>query len=216
VNVSGLLPILMMLGSAEPRQTWDFARYQRSLTEAKAREGHACTVEHLGEDLAQLVRSWDLGTIRPGARVPVTLVEAAEQGEVEGRTLVPEEPFHALRTFRCDFPESEGRRISAKGTISPATRETFSDLVIDNVDHDQGTARFIGNAGSNPVRVFDGDMTITFLEQTMTGNVNVLSIFKRTAKIDTYKAVYSRHSAFTTGDLTMSQSYGACRALLAF
>jgi hypothetical protein len=41
--------------------------------------------------------------------------------------------FDAVKTFRCDFTESEGRRTTAEGVTSPATRETFNDLVVDNV-----------------------------------------------------------------------------------
>jgi hypothetical protein len=56
-------------------------------------------------------------------------------------------------------------------------------------------------------------MTVSFLPHTNMGNVYVLSIFKRTGSISTYKAAYSRHIALTTGELTISQSYGTCRGL---
>lgn len=140
----------------------------------------------------------------------VTVVQATPPRQ---RT-APLYEFNTLKTFRCDFTESEGRRTSSQGVTSSATRETFSDLVIDNISYQRRDARFIGNAGSETVRVFDGEMTVSFLEQTQTGNVNILSIFKKTASIDRYKAAYSRHSALTTGDLTISQSYGTCRGLL--
>jgi len=121
--------------------------------------------------------------------------------------------FDTLKTFRCDFTESEGRRTNAQGVTTSATRETINDLVIDNVDYQRRTARLIGNSGSETVQVLSGEMTVSFLEQTQTGNVTMLSIFKRTGSIDRYKAVYSRHIALTTGDLTISQSYGTCRGL---
>lgn len=122
--------------------------------------------------------------------------------------------FGTLKTFRCDFTESQGRRTSAAGVTSPAARETFGDLVIDNVDYQRGTARFIGNAGSETVQVLDGERIVSFLELSQTGNPNLLSIFKATGSLDRYKAVYSRHSALSTGDLTTSQSYGICRGML--
>ena len=84
------------------------------------------------------------------------------------------------------------------------------------MDYEHLTARFIGNAGSNPVVVFDGSMTVSFLEQMMNGNVNLLTVFKSAQRLNTYRAVYSIHAAFTTGNLAMTQSYGTCRALLAF
>jgi len=123
-------------------------------------------------------------------------------------------PFDAIKTFRCDFTESEGRRTTAAGVTTPAKQETFADLVIDSVDYQKRNARFIGNAGSETVSVINGDKTVSFIETTLSGNVNVLSIFKDTAKVNLYKAAFSRHSALTTGDLTISQSYGTCRALL--
>jgi hypothetical protein len=122
--------------------------------------------------------------------------------------------FSALKMFRCDFTESEGRRTTARGVTSHATREIFSDLVIDNVNYTARTARFIGSAGSETVQVLDGVQTVSFLEITQTGNVNVLSIFKRVGSVATYRAAYSRHAALTTGELTISQSYGTCRGLL--
>ena len=85
---------------------------------------------------------------------------------------------------------------------------------MDNVDYRGNTARFIGNAGSEDVSVIDGRLLVTFIEVSLTGNVNILSIVKTTASLANYRAVYSRHSALTTGDVTISQSYGTCRGLL--
>ena len=64
--------------------------------------------------------------------------------------------FNTIKTFRCDFTESERRRTSAEGVTTPARRETFSDLVVDNVDYQQRQARLIHNAGSETVAVFNG------------------------------------------------------------
>jgi hypothetical protein len=130
------------------------------------------------------------------------------------RKALPLYEFSALKTFRCDFTESEGRRTSAQGVTTSASRESFSDLVIDNVDYQRRAARFIGNAGSETVQVIDGKMTVSFLEVTETGNVAVLSIFKSTGSMGTYRAAYARHMSFTPGNLAISQSYGTCRGLL--
>ncbi len=121
--------------------------------------------------------------------------------------------FNTVKTFRCDFTESEGRRTTAEGVTSPAKREIFSDLVIDNLDYKARTARSIHNAGSETVQVFDGDQTVSFLAMNK-GNVAVLSIFKRPGSISTYRAAHSRHLQLATGDVTISQSYGLCRGLL--
>lgn len=127
--------LLTLLGLAQAPALWDLERCRRLLTESKAKAGHVCSAEHLEADLLQLVKTWDLGRIRPGDRIPRTLREEAEEGQVEAaqatnpqrKTVVLYE-FATLKTFRCDFTESEGRRTSAQGVTSPATRETFSDL----------------------------------------------------------------------------------------
>jgi len=134
-----------------------------------------------------------------------------EQASAQGTAMFP---FDSVKTFRCDFSESEGRRTSAEGVTTPAKRETFSDLVIDNIDYQKRSARFIGNAGSETVAVIAGDKVVSFIEITLSGNVNLLSIFKDTAELNLYKAAFSRHLALMTGDLIISQSYGTCRALL--
>ena len=144
------------------------------------------------------------------AAVAIALVAAGGSGHQ--RASSPE--FANIKTFRCDFTESEGRRTTANGGTVPAKRETFNDLVVDNVDYQRRTARFIGNAGSETVQVLDGDLIVSFLETSMTGNPALLSILKRTGSLSQYKAVYSRHMALTTGDVALSQSYGICRGLL--
>src|SRR5688500_3858208 len=77
--------------------------------------------------------------------------------------------FSEIKTLRCELTETEGRRIDPKGDSSMAKRETFSDLVIDNVNYRASTARFIGNAGSETVTVMNGERLVTFLETTMSG-----------------------------------------------
>jgi hypothetical protein len=122
--------------------------------------------------------------------------------------------FGRLTTFRCDFPQSEGRLTSSRGVITSAKRETFADLVVEAVDYRHNTARFVLNAGSTDLALIDGRLTVSFVETTGIGNVNVLSVFKQTGSVSTYRAAYSRHSAFTTGGLAISQSYGTCRGFV--
>jgi hypothetical protein len=121
--------------------------------------------------------------------------------------------FNTVKTFRCDFTESEGHRTTAEGVTSPAKRGIYSGLAVNHVDYKTGTARFISNSGGETVQVLDGDQTISFLGMNK-GNVTVLSIFKRLGSISTYRAAYSRHLQLTTGEVTISQSYGLCRGLI--
>ena len=64
------------------------------------------------------------------------------------------------------------------------------------------------------MQVLNGDLIVSFLEISTTGNPVLLSILKQTGSLDRYKAVYSRHIALTTGEVVLSQSYGTCRGLI--
>ena len=92
--------------------------------------------------------------------------------------------FDLLETFRCDFTESEGRRTTAEGVSTEAAQVVFSDLVVDSIDYQKRSARFVGNAGSSTMMVLDGATTASFIEEApIGGNVNILSIFKRTERM---------------------------------
>ena len=125
--------------------------------------------------------------------------------------------FNSLKAFRCNFTESEGRRIAGDGAATPARQEIFNDLRIDRVDYANKTARRMDNAPfaeqfpeNLMLQLFDSDVIVTFLEATTAGNINVLSIFKMARSGNGYRAVYSRHWAYAVGGITMSQSYGTC------
>ena len=154
--------------------------------------------------------AWEVLSGWVGSVSVALLLVAAAQSPVYSQV----SDFGTVETFRCDFTESEGRRTNPSGVSSSADAETFDDLVVDGVDYEQATARFVGNAGSETVILIDGDRLVSFLERTGTGNVNILSIVKTAVGLQNYRAVYSRHTAFTTGDVTFSQSYGTCRGLI--
>ena len=58
-----------------------------------------------------------------------------------------------------------GRRQATPSDVtSPARRETFNDLVVDNLDYQRRTACLIGNTERETVQVFDGKMTTNSAE----------------------------------------------------
>ena len=141
--------------------------------------------------------------------VSLTTVAAVSDAQQERPALV-----ESVRSFRCDFTESVGRRRDTMGRTEPATRETFADLVVDLSDPTRKIARLVGNTGSDTVQMVDGAFMISFVEVTRAGNVAVLSILKKEVASLRYEGVFSRHLRYSSGDSALSQSYGTCRGLL--
>ena len=123
----------------------------------------------------------------------------------------PDPLFGDNRTFRCQFMDSAGR--SWKGsTVESRAGEKFSDdIIFDNVNYVQKTARLIGNAGADDATVVDGQRAVTFLTFTDSGGLVATTVFKQRVTVGFYRAAMARHLSLSTGELTAMQFYGRCR-----
>lgn len=133
-------------------------------------------------------------------------------------TLVrPHPDFATIRTFRCQFQEGEGRD-SFTTPLIPISDGALGELVFDNINYGNRSARLIGNIGSSDVEVIDGDLAVNFVEVTSVGGLAVTTVFKGASEgsplLMNFRAVSSRHIARTLGGETASQHYGTCKALL--
>lgn len=129
----------------------------------------------------------------------------------------PVDGFADIVTFRCDFPDGEGRD-SFKTPNTPISDGGLGELIFDGIDYTKRSARLIGNIGSSPVTVIDGPLAVTFIEETVVGGVAVTTIFKGASVgsplLQTFRAASSRHIARTFGGETATQHYGTCKGLL--
>lgn len=148
----------------------------------------------------------------------LSLSNAQEQPKVTLPELVKPDPdFGSIKTFRCDFQTGEGRDSFEK----PNARIKdggLGELLFDNLNYKNGTARLIGNVGSSDVILLDGMLAVSFIERTDVGGVTITTIFKG-ANVglrlsQTYRAVSSRHIARTIGGESTTQHYGTCKGLL--
>jgi hypothetical protein len=127
----------------------------------------------------------------------------------------PNPRFREYKTFRCTFTESEGRAFEQTPPKN-LQGDKYPEIILDNVDYTKRTARLIGNVGSDDVSVIDGDLAVTFVSVTVTGNVIINTIFKtnRSEFDQSLRIVTSRHIAQPIGGDIVGQYYGTCRALL--
>lgn len=108
------------------------------------------------------------------------------------------ELLRTTRTFRCDFGD-----------------EFRGGITLDDVDHQAGSARLVGNVGTADAMTVLGTEGASFVEITPVGAVNVLTVYPWRKVNDgisqPFVAVYSRHTA--VAGPSPSQFHGTCRAL---
>jgi hypothetical protein len=120
------------------------------------------------------------------------------------------------RSWRCEFPVTT--EVDWDGQMLPTVGSGSQDMVfnIDNVDVEERSARFIGNAGSSDLMVsrfatLTQEIGLTFLERTPRGGLNVIVIYptpSTTPGLGSFKAVTARHPDIF-GPYP-SQAYGHC------
>ena len=107
--------------------------------------------------------------------------------------------------YVCDFPqgyswEPDGEKIKGK-----PTSETLNfTLTVDSPN----TGKMIGSVGASKVSVLDTAEGTSFLEQTLSGNIAITTVFKSNEQ-SKRKAVHSRHMSFLETPL-ISQYVGNC------
>jgi hypothetical protein len=117
-------------------------------------------------------------------------------------------------SFRCKF--SDGQVTDFDRGIPRVKRSSdLTDIVFDQVDLRKGSARMIGNAGAETVRVLMGTGSLHLIEITGYGNLNITTIFYEPGEsaLQSIPVVHSRHVGTQRGPLP-SQYLGQCSRLL--
>lgn len=141
--------------------------------------------------------------------LPVVLLTMP--GGVSGAQLFPSPAdvrlLMSVRSLKCSFPKYASADWAANEPQTKVGTQDFG-FQIDGIDHSKSAARMIGNAGATDLAVLEGEESITFVESTPVGTVNVTSVFAWKDAPRRFKAVHSRHTAI--GGPSPSQNYGAC------
>ena len=124
----------------------------------------------------------------------------------------PLEQLGAARSFKCLFnagivAEWEGPRVRRELTSTVDMTYHFQD--VDRVD---GTARMLGSEGTRTVELIDSPAGLTFIDQTLSGNLSFTTVFAQQLQGGNFSAVHSRHVLLSSAPLP-SQYYGICRRL---
>lgn len=128
-----------------------------------------------------------------------------------GQIVAPERQWRALmatKSLKCTFPWAgfvEWKADEPKLSYGP---QRLFEFHIDGIDHAKGAARIVGNAGSDDLVALDGKSSVSFVETTPAGAINLTTVYAWADKAGRYKAVHSRHTA--VGGPSPSQNYGFC------
>ena len=138
------------------------------------------------------------------ALMAIPLLSAAQLAPEPGayRDLV------AARSLKCSFPWSASADWDRDEPRVKNASQEFG-FQIDGIDHRQGSARIIGNAGADDLTALRGADSVSFLERVPAGTINVTTVYAWRNTEGRFKAVHSRHVAI--GGPAPSQNYGYCQ-----
>jgi len=109
-------------------------------------------------------------------------------------------------SVRCNFSDGLVTNFDS-GNPKSKGDASMPELVFDQI----GSARLIGNAGTETVQALKGQDSIHLLEKTMSGNLNITTIFLKT-KNNLLPVVTSRHQSIIDAPF-VSHYVGLCKAL---
>jgi hypothetical protein len=113
-------------------------------------------------------------------------------------------------SVRCNFSDGLVTNFDS-GNPKSKGDASMPELVFDQIDLKKGSARLIGNAGTETVQALKGQDSIHLLEKTMSGNLNITTIFLKT-KNNLLPVVTSRHQSIIDAPF-VSHYVGLCKAL---
>ncbi len=115
-------------------------------------------------------------------------------------------------TYKCSF--TDGFFTEFKSNKQTSSRDKkMDDMTFDQIDIKKGSGRMIGNTGAENVQVLNGDNSIHIVERTLSGNMNITTIFNTSQNTTGgYPVVHSRHINLMSNPLP-SQYVGLCKKL---
>jgi hypothetical protein len=128
-------------------------------------------------------------------------------------------PLARVKGLKCTFPVYSDAKWK-NGVVLPEIRQAQLSLDIDEIDTDSGTARVTGSTGPVHVTALLTVSSLHFMERSVTGTLNVTTVFASEPGAKTLRAVHARHDYLPmsipgfVSEPTVSQHYGTCDAAM--
>ena len=125
-------------------------------------------------------------------------------------------PLALIKSLKCTFPVyTVGTWKNGEPAAQIKQAENFS-LTIDEIDTDSGSGRVTGTSGPVEVTALLTVSSLHFMERSVTGTLNITTVFSGDAAATTFRAVHTRHDYLPMNlpgyqsEPSVSQHYGVC------
>jgi hypothetical protein len=127
-------------------------------------------------------------------------------------------PLAQVKSLKCQFSiYSSGSWKSGEPQAQIRQPEQLT-LDIDEIDTDSGSARVTGTSGPADVVSLLTVSSLHFMERSVTGTLNITTVFVGEPNAKTFRAVHARHDYLPmslpgfVSEPSVSQHYGTCEA----
>jgi hypothetical protein len=126
-------------------------------------------------------------------------------------------PLAKVKALKCRFSiYASGSWTKAQEPQAQVRQPETMSLEIDEIDTDSGSGRVTGTAGPADVTALLTISSLHFMERSVTGTLNITTVFSGDPDAKTFRAVHARHDYLPmslpgyNSEPSVSQHYGVC------
>ena len=127
-------------------------------------------------------------------------------------------PLALIKSLKCTFPVYAVASWKNGEPAAQIRQAAQFSLTIDEIDTDSGSGRVTGTAGPVEVTALLTVSSLHFMERSVTGTLNITTVFVSEGGAKKFRAVHSRHDYLPMSipgfqsEPMVSQNYGMCEA----
>ena len=128
-------------------------------------------------------------------------------------------PLAHVKAMKCKFViYAAGSWNKAREANAQVRQPEQLTLDIDEIEADSGSGRVTGTAGPTEVTALLTLSSLHFMERSVTGTLNITTVFSGAPEAKTFRAVHTRHDYLPLNlpgyesEPSVSQHYGVCDA----
>jgi hypothetical protein len=155
---------------------------------------------------------------RMGARLAVMAAAIAVAIPTTFAQGTDKNPLARVKSLKCQFSiYSSGSWKNGEPQAQIRQPEQLT-LEVDEIDTDSGSARVTGTSGPADVVSLLTVSSLHFMERSVTGTLNITTVFVGEPNAKTFRAVHARHDYLPmslpgfVSEPSVSQHYGSCEA----
>jgi hypothetical protein len=156
---------------------------------------------------------------RTSALTAMTAVAAVLASHVALAQSTDKNPLAQVKSLKCRFSiYTSGSWKNGEPQAQIRQPEQFT-LEVDEIDTDSGSARVTGTSGPADVVSLLTVSSLHFMERSVTGTLNITTVFVGEPSAKTFRAVHARHDYLPmslpgfVSEPSVSQHYGTCETI---